>query len=132
MPSRGGGTWSGCGSPIPALDDALGLELARRRQRVPSTPSTARGSRGAGIPCTAAWARIRFDSSDSWAFLTAITAPTLIITGENGYRTGDHEHRRDQLQDVREVVLPDVGHMMHWFAPRAVADALHGFLSESV
>jgi len=55
-------------------------------------------------------------------FLRRIDAPTLIVGGARGFRTDDHEERVAAIPDAREVVIDDVGHMVHWLEPERLAD----------
>lgn len=59
--------------------------------------------------------------------LGSIAVPTLIVTGTRGYRNADHEARVGRIPDVREVVMEDVGHMMHWHEPTRFAEAIARF-----
>jgi pimeloyl-ACP methyl ester carboxylesterase len=56
--------------------------------------------------------------------LRAIAVPTLVLSGETGYRNADHVERVAMIADAREIVLPKVGHMMHWHTPEAFAKAI--------
>lgn len=60
-------------------------------------------------------------------FLQAVEAPTLVVAGEHGYRLPDEAERMAFLKDHRFVEIPQVGHMIHWFEPGRLADALEGF-----
>lgn len=68
------------------------------------------------------------------ALLARIEVPVLVVTGSRGYRTEDHATRVAAIPDAREAVIEDVGHMMHWHAPdalaRAVLDHVDGLRSE--
>jgi len=61
-------------------------------------------------------------------FLRALEMPVLLIEGERGYRTRDHEERRALLKDARRVEIPGAGHMLHWEAPLELADAIDRFI----
>lgn len=56
--------------------------------------------------------------------LRAIAVPTLVLSGETGYRNADHAERVAMIAGAREIVLPKVGHMMHWHTPEAFAAAI--------
>lgn len=58
------------------------------------------------------------------AFLGRIEVPALIVSGGRGFRTEDHAERVAALRSAREVEIPDVGHMIHWLAPEALARAI--------
>lgn len=58
------------------------------------------------------------------AFLARVDCPTRVISGGRGFRTSDHEARLARLPRADEVVIPDVGHMLHQQAPEALADAI--------
>lgn len=55
-------------------------------------------------------------------FLRRIEAPTLVLMAEHGYRVEDERQRIAALGDPRMEEVPGVGHMIHWFAPEALAD----------
>lgn len=63
------------------------------------------------------------------ALLAQITAPTLYVAGERGFRLPDEAHRLSAIPQHRLVELPAVGHMMHWHAPAAFAQAILGHLA---
>jgi pimeloyl-ACP methyl ester carboxylesterase len=63
-------------------------------------------------------------------FLRALRMPVLCIEGERGYRTRDHEARVAALQTARRLEIPGAGHMLHWEAPAALAEAISRFASE--
>lgn len=62
------------------------------------------------------------------AFLERIEIPVLVVGGENGYRLEDEAERIGWLSNARSVEIADVGHMIHWFRPDALSDALLSFL----
>lgn len=55
------------------------------------------------------------------AFLQRVAVPTLVVMGERGFRLPDEQERFAQLRDGRFVEIPDVGHMVHWLKPAALA-----------
>ncbi len=66
-------------------------------------------------------------SADSFVgFLDRVEAPTLLVSGSRGFRTDDHEERVAAIRDAREVEIDDVGHMIHWMKPDALAEAVLG------
>lgn len=58
------------------------------------------------------------------SILARIEVPALIVTGARGFRTEDHAERVAAIPGAREIELPDVGHMMHWHAAEALAEAV--------
>lgn len=61
-------------------------------------------------------------------FLSALEMPVLLVEGEHGYRTKDHDARRALLRTAHTVVIPDAGHMLHWEKPEELAAAIHAFI----
>lgn len=55
------------------------------------------------------------------SLLSRVTAKTLFVSGETGFKTLDHAERLSAIADAREVEIPGVGHMIHWLAPEALA-----------
>lgn len=111
----------------PELDDEVGAELAGRATR---TLQTDDGPRLAWTwdPMQRTRGPMEFDTAHLFSFMDAITAPTLYLHGEKGYRWPDQADRLSHIADVRSLEVPGVGHMLHWFAPDAVAVALADFL----
>jgi pimeloyl-ACP methyl ester carboxylesterase len=64
------------------------------------------------------------------ALLESIAAPTLVVAGDRGLRLQDEQERMNKIRDYRFVELDDVGHMIHWFAPRRLSTELHRFFVE--
>lgn len=58
------------------------------------------------------------------SLLARIEVPTLLVRGTRGYRTDDHDARVAAIPRASEIVLDDVGHMMHWQAPDRLARAI--------
>lgn len=58
------------------------------------------------------------------ALLARIDAPTLYVSGENGFKTGDEASRLSAIANVSQHEIPNVGHMMHWLAPEALAHVI--------
>lgn len=63
-----------------------------------------------------------------------LTAPCLWITGANSEfmrmqvaNPEDYAARKACFKDLREVIIPDCGHMMHWDQPEALAAAIEEF-----
>jgi pimeloyl-ACP methyl ester carboxylesterase len=65
-----------------------------------------------------------FDPAVFRSFLARVEAPTLVVSGARGFRTPDHAERVAALPEAREVELADVGHMIHWLRPDALAEAI--------
>jgi len=103
----------------PALGDELGAFLAEKGTR--AAPG---GRQWAFDPLHRTPSPSVFQAPLFTAYLRAIAVPTLVVAGEKGYRLGDEDARLGALSDARLVELPGVGHMMHWEAPEALADAL--------
>ncbi|MFK7992215.1 MAG: alpha/beta fold hydrolase [Sandaracinaceae bacterium] len=72
-----------------------------------------------------------FDPARFAQYLAAIPCPTLIVTGTRGFRTADHETRVAALADAREVIVEDVGHMIHQLAPERLAGAILEHIRQS-
>lgn len=108
----------------PELPDDLGRELAAR-----STRRVEGGCVWSFDPLHRTRGPYAFRADVFGAHLRAIEAPTLYVEGERGYRVEDQEERRAALQRAEHLVIPGVGHMMHWLAPGAVAEAIDAFVA---
>ncbi len=62
--------------------------------------------------------------------LTQITAKTLVVTAERGFRPKDLEARASAIAACERVELAGVGHMLHWEAPSLVASHLAAFFED--
>ena len=63
-----------------------------------------------------------------WEEWGQIAAPTLLITGENGYvPAGELDEMRRRRPEVRHVQVPGAGHDVHLDAPERVAELVRGF-----
>ena len=105
----------------PALDDELGALLAEK--------STRPGPEGEGRvfgfdPLHQTTSPMPFRAEVLASFTSKITAPALIVVGETGLRLPDERERAAPIAEHRFVELEGVGHMIHWFAPDALTDAL--------
>lgn len=109
----------------PELSDDLGLELARR-----STRAVPGGFVWSFDPVHRTRGPYPFRTENFLQFLHAIRAPTLLVDGAEGYRAPDQEQRLAALPHAERIELAGVGHMMHWFAPDAVAAAIDAFLHQ--
>jgi len=108
----------------PSLSDELGLELAGH-----STAPVDGGFRWSFDPIHQTRGPYPFRTENFIEFLRAIRAPTLLVDGSEGYRAADQADRRAALPHAKLLELPEVGHMMHWFAPDQVAAAIHDFVT---
>lgn len=109
----------------PELDIALGLELARY-----STREHGGGYVWSFDPLHRTRGPYPFRTENFLQFLRAIEAPILLVDGEEGYRAADQGERLAALPQAERIELSGVGHMMHWFAPDAVAEAIAGFIGD--
>jgi pimeloyl-ACP methyl ester carboxylesterase len=63
-------------------------------------------------------------------FLAAIQCPTLTVTGGRSWYTwADLDDRRAHLRDRRHAHFEDVGHMVHYEVPEALAELVAGHLT---
>jgi pimeloyl-ACP methyl ester carboxylesterase len=109
----------------PELTDELGLFLASK-----STKAVDGGIQWTFDPLHKTWSPRPFQADAFGKLLEAISAPTLIVAGERGLRLQDEEERMTKIKHHRFVEIPDVGHMIHWFEPRALASELDGFFAD--
>lgn len=73
--------------------------------------------------------------AESEAIWREITCPVLFIDAERslfaaGLAPGELIRRREAFAQRRQVAIADVGHMLHWDAPKETAQHLHAFFSE--
>lgn len=76
-----------------------------------------------------------YRAAESEAVWRQVTASTLILyAGDSAFReaipAAARRRRHDCFQHHRVFTVPDVGHMLHFEAPRVTADALADFLLE--
>jgi pimeloyl-ACP methyl ester carboxylesterase len=109
----------------PELTDELGLFLASK-----STKAVDGGVQWTFDPLHKTWSPRPFQADSFCKLLEAISAPTLIIAGERGFRLQDEQERMAKIKGHRFVEIPDVGHMIHWFEPRALASELVSFFAD--
>ena len=109
----------------PELTDELGLFLASK-----STKAVDGGVQWTFDPLHKTWSPRPFQADAFGKLLEAISAPTLIVAGERGLRLQDEEERMAKIKHHRFVEIPDVGHMIHWFEPRALASELARFFAD--
>ncbi|WP_167046002.1 alpha/beta hydrolase [Salinibacterium sp. ZJ454] len=72
-------------------------------------------------------------SSDVSHFAPSITVPTLLIAAAEDQITSVAAERRLQalFPDARLIVIPDVGHLIHYETPKPAALAIETFLTET-
>ncbi len=109
----------------PELTDELGLFLASK-----STTAVDGGVRWTFDPLHKTWSPRPFQADSFGKLLETISAPTLIIAGERGFRLQDEQERMAKIEGHRFVEIPDVGHMIHWFEPQALASELVSFFAD--
>jgi pimeloyl-ACP methyl ester carboxylesterase len=109
----------------PELSEELGLFLASK-----STKLVDGGIQWTFDPLHKTLAPRPFRADVFGQLLEAISAPTLVVAGERGFRIQEEQERMDKIKQHRFVELPDVGHMIHWFEPRALSSELIGFFAE--
>jgi pimeloyl-ACP methyl ester carboxylesterase len=110
----------------PELDDEWGTFLA--------TKATKPGPEGRGLvfrfdPLHRTTSPVPFRLSAYRAFLGRITVPALIIGGTRGFRVDGEAERASEIADRRTLEIEDVGHMIHWFAPDRLSEALVDFFA---
>lgn len=105
----------------PELPDDFGLFLAEKATR----PSDG-GRQWSFDPLHQTTSPMPFREDLYATFLQQITAPTLLVVGEQGYRLPEEteQARVAQIANQRTIEVPEVGHMIHWFKPEPLADAL--------
>jgi proline iminopeptidase len=71
-----------------------------------------------------------FETFDLRPQLEKITAPTLVVTGEEDFITGPvcAAELEQGLRDVRKVIIPGAGHFVFVEAPQAFREAVFDFL----
>lgn len=110
----------------PELPEGLGLFLVSK-----STRAVEGGLQWSFDPLHKTLSPRPFQASQFEALLDSIETPTLIVAGERGFRLPDEEDRMNRIRHHRFVEIPDVGHMIHWFEPQALASTLIEFLAEN-
>jgi pimeloyl-ACP methyl ester carboxylesterase len=109
----------------PELTDELGLFLVAR-----STRKTNGGIQWTFDPLHKTWAPRPFEAAVFEQFLAEISTPTLVVAGGRGFRLEDEQYRLAKIKHHRFVEIPAVGHMIHWFEPRALATELARFFAD--
>ncbi len=109
----------------PELSDELGLFLVSK-----STTAVEGGLRWTFDPLHKTLSPRPFEPDLFSRTLQAIPVPTLIVTGQQGFRLADEQARVSKIQNHRFVEIADVGHMVHWFKPEELSSVLAVFFSE--
>jgi pimeloyl-ACP methyl ester carboxylesterase len=109
----------------PELTEELGLFLASK-----STKDEDDGIQWTFDPLHKTWSPRPFQADSFCKLLEAISAPTLVVAGARGFRLQDEQERMNKIKHHRFVEIPDVGHMIHWFEPRALASELARFFAD--
>jgi pimeloyl-ACP methyl ester carboxylesterase len=81
-------------------------------------------------PLHKTWSPRPFQAELFCQLLEAISAPTLIVAGERGFRLEDEQERMARIGSHRFVEIPNVGHMIHWFEPAILASELSDFFGQ--
>jgi pimeloyl-ACP methyl ester carboxylesterase len=108
----------------PELDDELGSFLVAR-----STQPVEGGLQWTFDPLHKTWSPRPFQAAAFKQILAGISTATLIVSGQRGFRLEDEQERIAEIRDHRFVEIPNVGHMIHWFEPRALASELARFFA---
>jgi len=108
----------------PTLADDLGLFLVDK-----STRTVDGGLQWSFDPLHKTFSPRPFQPSQFEALLASIETPTLVISGERGFRLADEKNRIEKIRNHRFIEIPGVGHMIHWFEPQALASALSAFFA---
>ena len=109
----------------PDLPDDLGAFLISK-----STEEVDGGIRWTFDPLHKTFSPRPFQAASFGALLESITTPTLVVAGERGFRLEDESERVGKIRDHGVVEIPDVGHMIHWFAADELANELATFFGE--
>jgi pimeloyl-ACP methyl ester carboxylesterase len=109
----------------PELSEELGLFLTRK-----STRRVDGGIQWTFDPLHKTWSPRPFQAEMFRELLAAISAPTLVVVGERGFRVQDEQDRIAKIKHSRVLEIPDVGHMIHWFEPHLLASELARFFAE--
>ena len=108
----------------PELDDELGSFLVAR-----STKPVEGGIQWTFDPLHKTWSPRPFQAAVFKQILAGISTATLIVAGQRGFRLEDEQERIAEVRDHRFVEIQNVGHMIHWFEPRALASELARFFA---
>ena len=108
----------------PELPDELGLFLISK-----STRTVEGGLRWSFDPLHKTFSPRPFEARQFEAILESIETPTLVVAGAQGFRLADEQGRVGKIRNRQFVEIADVGHMIHWFEPRALASSLTSFFA---
>lgn len=111
----------------PHLPDELGTFLAEKATR----PANEGGRVWRFDPMHRTTSPMPFQPELFATFTRRIEAPTLIVMAEHGHRLPDETSRAETIANRHVEEVPGVGHMIHWFAPEALADAMIRFVNGS-
>ena len=80
----------------------------------------------ASLPFRGTLSRVALATALLYApFLAAIRCPTLTVTGGRSWYTWDDlDARRAHLRDRAHLHFPEVGHMVHYEVPEALAEGV--------
>lgn len=129
-------------APLRDLDDAVarlrtrhhGVELPFLRKL--AAHATAAHPSGTGLcwrfdPLHRTLSPIGFDRGRFMQALALITAPTLVLQGELGFRSSDDAERIAQLPRARREIVGGAGHMLHWSHCAQVTSLLREHLTSA-
>jgi pimeloyl-ACP methyl ester carboxylesterase len=71
----------------------------------------------------------RFDAAGFEAYIDRVACPTLIVTGSELADFDELAQRAARYPRAERAHLAGAGHMLHWTAPAALADAVGDFLA---
>ena len=109
------------------LSEHLSLEVAKHATR----PLNGGGVAWKFDPLHRAPMGIPFSLDRARQLWRASTAPVLHIRGgDSGFVVTDHEARKNEFQDLREVVIDGGGHNMHVHAADRLASEIASFLEQ--
>jgi pimeloyl-ACP methyl ester carboxylesterase len=80
---------------------------------------------------------VQYRRAEAAACWDAVTAPVLLVSGENTDFSGDlkawldPDESRQPFHGARSVVIPNAGHMIHFERPAELAAAAEAFLQEA-
>lgn len=108
----------------PDLGDELGLFLAEKATRIVDGVEGPENRHWRFDVMHRSTSPMPFRPEIFGAFLSRVDVPTLVVGGSRGYRLPDEATRFGHLPDHTFVEIEDVGHMVHWFKPGELAEAM--------